>query len=243
MYTPREIAHIAIWVKRHLLKQLSVPEAALLSNSLQESDILVDVGAHSGAWSVALSSLVPNGKVYAFEALPYYARVLRKTLKILGKNNVEVVGKPVLDESKPVHIVWRSSAGNHLTGLTHLKGKGESENDTVIIDGITLDEFFSGSQSRIRFIKMDTEGAEFLALKGAQQILRESRPLLYIELNEEYCQRYGHSVKDVIDFFSEHSYRGYQQRADASWTHIDASTYSGDGDVWFIPNEDKAFAA
>ncbi|PIQ60238.1 MAG: hypothetical protein COV99_11925 [Bacteroidetes bacterium CG12_big_fil_rev_8_21_14_0_65_60_17] len=244
MNGPRVFAHTLVWVKRHLLKQLPVPEIDLLRPHVKAEDVLLDVGAHSGAWSVALSRLVPRGRVYAFEALPYYARVLRGTLWILRKSNIEVVGKPVLDEGRPVQMVWRSPGGEHLTGMTHVAGRGESSLDTVTVNGITLDEFLSGSRGHIRFIKMDTEGAELLALQGARHVLQRFRPFFYIELNETYCQRYGHQAEDVISFFRQYDYRGYQRHAGSPLLPVEAATYGGDGDVWFVPTEtEEAFLA
>ncbi len=234
----REIVHTLVWVARHLLGRLRVPAADPLRAHIKTTDVLLDVGAHSGNWSVALSRLVPDGKVYAFEALPYYARVLAVTLRILGKTNVEVVGKPVLNERKSVQLVFRDTSGNRLTGLTHVKGSDESTSETITVDGITLDSFLPTLGSHVRFVKMDIEGAELLALKGATRLLDTCRPLLYLEIDETYCLRYGHAAKDVFGFLTMREYRSYV-RTDASWVPVDAESYAGAGDVWFVPAEDE----
>ncbi len=235
----REIVHTIVWTGRHLLGRMPVEAVELLRPHVGASDVLVDVGAHSGNWTVALSRLVPDGQVYAFEALPYYARVLGATLRILRRTNVEVIDRPLLDEARPVELVYADAAGRRLTGYTHLRGPGERSTGTVAVEGTTLDDMFAASEPRLRFIKLDIEGAELLALRGALRLLETSRPLLYLEIDETYCARYGHSAADVFDFLTSQKYRGYV-RADASWMQMDASNYEGNGDVWFVPIEDVA---
>jgi hypothetical protein len=57
------------------------PEIALIPTLLNEGDIAIDVGANGANWTKALSKAVGvTGKVYAFEADPYYARVIETQL-------------------------------------------------------------------------------------------------------------------------------------------------------------------
>ena len=173
----RELLHVGVWTKRHLMHQTPVPEAAVLTAYLKPTDSVLDIGAHAGSWTVALANLVPQGKVYAFEALPYYARVLTATMRLLRKRNVEVVGHPVLDVRKPVQMVWQNPAGNRLTGLTHVRSDDEAVENTVEVDSLVLDDMFREGHAPVRFIKMDIEGAELLGLRGATQLLATDRPL------------------------------------------------------------------
>ncbi|MDX1439939.1 MAG: FkbM family methyltransferase [Rubricoccaceae bacterium] len=236
--SPRELLHTAVWIKRHVLKQLSVPEASLLVDHVEPSDVLLDVGAHAGAWTAALSKLVPSGKVVAFEALPYYVRVLEATLRMIGKANVTVINKALLDERKVVEIVWRDRKGNRLTGLTHIRGEEEPAHETVEVNATTLDTLMNQFEGRVRFIKLDIEGAELLALRGAENLISAYRPILYLELRESFCKRYGYVPADVFTFLEEKDYAGYLHRDDGSWEHITAETYDDENDVWFVPIEE-----
>lgn len=49
-----------------------------------------------------------------------------------------------------------------------------------MIETIVLDEFLRGE--RVTFIKMDIEGAELDALRGASQIIKEQKPKLAISV-------------------------------------------------------------
>jgi precorrin-6B methylase 2 len=62
----------------------------LVTRLTRPSSIAVDVGANGANWTMVLSRNVGrSGKVFAFEADPYYAEVTRKTIALLHLKNVE----------------------------------------------------------------------------------------------------------------------------------------------------------
>ena len=172
----REWLHVWVWYWRHVTHRFARIDAYRLRGWLPNSCVCIDLGAHAGMWSVQLSRLVPHGQVVAFEALPYHARVLRRTLWLLGCRNVEVVNLAICDQAKSINLVWKNAHGKRLTGLTHILGQGETNSSTVTVQGTTLDDYFSTRPGRIRFVKMDIEGAEFAALQGAQQVVLTASP-------------------------------------------------------------------
>lgn len=236
----REVLHVAVWVKRHLRRALPAQGIERVRPHIAPDDVLLDVGAHAGSWTVPLSRMVPRGRVFAFEALPYYARVLRATLRVLGRRNVEVVGRAVLEADRSVEMVWRDPSGRRLTGLTHVRRTDEVAAETITVAGTRLDALLPRFGGRVRFIKMDIEGAELLALRGAEEILRTQRPLLYCELDDAYCQCYGYTAAAVFDYLATYDYRGYQPAEAGAWHPVGPETYAGKGEVWFIPREQES---
>jgi FkbM family methyltransferase len=238
MLSARQLLHTAIWVKRHLRSELVVPELEVLRRYLRPADCVVDVGAHGGSWSVPLSRLVPQGKVFAFDALPYYADMLRSTLRLLNCRNVEVTGRPVLESERDVEFVWRDPSGRRLKATSHIRGAGEQAADNVLrIRGVTLDSALMAVKDRIRFIKLDIEGAELSALRGAEEVLEISRPLLYLELSDLYCRRYGHSAEDLLNFLRRRGYAALLSD-DGAWRDA-APEAGGSHDVWFVPEDQR----
>jgi len=215
-------------------------ELRILTSYLNPSDVVIDIGAHAGLWTIPLSRLVPEGTVHAFEALPYYAQTLSFVVKMLHRRNVCVHNNAVLNTEKRVDIVWRDTRGNRLTGLTHVKGETESTPDTVTVKGIRLDDSTVTATGRIRFIKLDIEGAEILALEGASALLERNRPLIFMELDDAYCKRYGRRAGDVFSFFDSRSYVGITVSEDGSRDIIPRIQDLQSNDLWFVPNEDEA---
>jgi len=219
--------------------KLAVPDAAYAASLLSSSDVAFDVGAHSGAWTVALSKLLPDGHVYSVEALPYYAEVLRLTVSFLHRRNVTVLNRAVNGTGEQAALVWKSADGVRLTGLTHIASQDESTEGTVTVSGLKLDSLLASIRPRrIRFIKMDIEGAELPALRGAQAILETDQPALYLEAWASHTKRYGYELPELFAYLEELSYSAFLARYGERPTPVSASDYSGEGDLWFLTEAD-----
>ena len=235
----RQLVHAAVWVQRHVRGKLSDADATQAAVLLGPSDIFLDVGAHSGTWTVALSTFLPEGHVYSIEALPYYANVLRLTLSLLRRPNVTVLNRAVNATGEQVSLVWKNADGQRLAGLTHMASEEELAEADVTVPGLRLDTLLATiGDGRVRLIKMDIEGAELLGLRGAQTILETHQPALYLEAFASYTVRYGYELPELFTFLEDLSYRAFQARYGEQPTPISASAYSGKGDLWFLTDED-----
>jgi FkbM family methyltransferase len=228
-----------LWLKRHLLNELHVPELSIVPPFVAPTDVCVDVGAQCGSWTVPLSRLVPKGKVIAFEAFPYYARVLQATVRLLMRRNVQVVNAAVLDKSTSAEVVWKDESGRRLTGFTHVAGTDENTTETLTVHGVTLDGYTQSLSERIAFVKIDVEGAECQVVRGAQSLVRRHRPLFCIEMSEVHYQRYSHTVADVFALLGGQGYVacvpiGYPRRVPGSLEWVGRN---GTDNVWFVPSE------
>jgi FkbM family methyltransferase len=226
-----------------MLNVYQEPELELIRPFVQPTDTCIDVGAHAGSWVVPLSRLVPQGRVVGFEALPYYARILRRTVRLLRRTNIEIVNNAILDEPKSVDIVWQDPSGQRLTGLTHVASKAEAaQPGTTAVEGNTLDLFFANATNRIRFIKLDIEGAELMALQGAGGVIAQHRPFIYTELDAVYTDRYGYTPAELFAFLGGHGYTAFLPEDTGQRQPVDAETYAqhADNNVWFVPQEEAA---
>ena len=232
----RHILHALVWTRRHLAGELAVPELSTLLPLLHPEEIFLDVGAHAGGWAIPVSRVLTAGHVYAFEALPHYAQVLRTTLAFLRRRNVTVVLGAVSDAEGELPIVWKDVAGRRLTGRTHI-GRGGEAGSAVRVRALTIDRFCQEHPGgRVRLVKCDVEGAELMVLRGAAATIDRWRPIVFCELYDEYCAHYGYSARDVFAYFASRGYRPMQFEGGA-FRDLDPGTYSGVGDVLFVPLE------
>lgn len=179
----------------------------MLAKWLPDDAVCFDVGAHGGLWTRALALAKPHGKVFAFEALPYYATVLRKTIGLVGPKNISIVNAAVSESSGTVCMIDKSPMGQRLTGKSHVSNGREVIPNSVGVNAITLDEFWaSRGKPDVAFVKCDVEGFELFVLKGATNLIDTCRPLFYNELNHEWCERYGYRPSDIFDFFAGRGY-------------------------------------
>jgi FkbM family methyltransferase len=213
-----------------------VPELTCLTPFLRQDDVFLDVGAHAGAWAVPISRALDAGHVYAFEAFPYYARLLTNVVRLMRRPNVTVVLGAVADHRGETSIVWKDAHGRRLTGRTHMSASAPA-NVSVTVPTLTIDEFYAHLPvRRVGLMKCDVEGAELLVFRGAERTIGTWRPVVFCEINAEYCERYGYSMSDVFDFFSARAYACFTVDGGALRPLV-PSAYSGLGDVVFVPSE------
>jgi FkbM family methyltransferase len=138
---------------------------------LSKGSVAFDCGAFPGDWTVIASRMVGmSGHVYAFEPHPQNRDYLVQMLKVNKVSNVTVLPHAVYDTTG-TGVLSCSRAGSALRRYLY-------SDSTVDVDTLSLDEF--AHDKKVDFIKMDIEGAEVAALKGAQRILHQMRPALAI---------------------------------------------------------------
>lgn len=234
----KKALHALIWTKRHLTGQYDVSEISVVARFIRPDEICLDIGAHAGSWTRPLSKLVERGHVYAIEALPYYAKVLKLTVMLLRLKNVSVINRAVTDHSNSVALIWRDGNGKRLTGLTHVASLADDTKDAITINSTTVDAFITSQNVRlpVAFVKCDIEGAEFMVLRGALKMIEKFRPVFYLEVESAHCRRYGYKPADLFDFFDLQKYSAYTI-SDSNLFITDKRVYSGQGDVLFVPTE------
>jgi FkbM family methyltransferase len=128
----------------------------LFINALRPGDVVVDVGANIGYFSMLASKLVgPSGKVIAVEAAPETYALLRRNLDDNGCANVEALHLAATRTETTVDIA-RNDAAN--IGANAIREHGDAKPGEV--RGRPLSAMLSGVMERVGFIKIDTEGSE-----------------------------------------------------------------------------------
>jgi FkbM family methyltransferase len=143
---------------------------SIVASNVQEGDIVYDVGANFGLYSLLFSKLVGSrGHVYAFEPAPNVVAGLRAHLELNEVQNVTIIEKAVagyVGESR------FQTDGN--TCIGHLDSDGK-----VVVPTTTLD-LLVRELPPPDCIKMDIEGAELEALKAANECFSRIRPKLFL---------------------------------------------------------------
>ena len=160
-------------------------------------DIVVDVGAYLGRYTLTSSNLVgENGKVVAIEGDPSHYEMLNKNLKLNRTSNVTAINCMV--GSKDMHLIVGSEDNYIILGSkdTHTNYQGISYKEfdetgraqigNTIVHLNTLDNLLIKQHgvSEVNWMKIDVEGAELEVLKGAHNILSNNKRIkLLIEIH------------------------------------------------------------
>ncbi len=154
----------------------------LMAKLIQRDSVCLDIGANLGVMTVAISTLAPQGQIYAFEALPQIYAHLQQNLSVNRVSNAVALNLAVYDKIGTLSFDYVAEfAGGSFASET---GVHDHRSQRTEVACVTLDEWVTQQKlSRLDFVKMDIEGAEVRALAGAQQTLRKFRPNLIIECN------------------------------------------------------------
>jgi FkbM family methyltransferase len=171
-----------------------------LRDALKPGGVFLDVGANVGFYSMlALDVVGPSGAVHAFEIDERPLRCLRKTISRERLGNVQLHETAVGDRDGTVGLEMHEDSGN--SGVVETVGVPQ-------VRMTTLDTWWRGAGVKnIQAIKLDIEGAELLALKGAEQLLRAERPVLVCEADEELQDRFGYGPRELLDQLAALEYR------------------------------------
>ena len=177
------------------------PELRRLDDFCPRRGTALDVGAWYGPWSRALAKRVDT--VLAFEPNPDVATLLART----APRNVRVLAAAATDRDG-TDTLWVPTTGMGTEAVASLRATGGRpvRVDTVAIDGLELTD--------VTMIKLDVEGAELAALRGARSTVERCRPVLLIEL--EY--RRG-PVDEVLALLAELGYSG-EVLLDGRWAPL-----------------------
>ncbi len=156
-------------------------QSAAFQGLIQPGQVVFDVGAHVGYYTVLSSVLAgPSGQVIAFEPLPANLKYLRRHLKLNACDNVRILTNCVGEGSSIAR--FDDSRG---TGVGHLANEGSFE-----VQVRSLDEMVESGELPIpQFLKIDVEGAELLVLKGAERLLRRHHPTLVLSTHSDDLDR------------------------------------------------------
>jgi len=177
----------------------------LFKKVLKEGNVFVDLGANIGYFSLLAAKLVgPSGKVFSFEPEPKNYSYLKKNIDLNGYKQISAFQKAVSDKNgKTVLYVCDYDSGHHTInkydGVKNYSS-GRSTNERPIeIETMTLDGFFEGREDSINVIKMDVEGAEYLALTGMDNILKKNRHLkMFVEFFPLLIKGMGSSPEEFL---------------------------------------------
>jgi len=169
-------------------------ETRLLQQLVKPGMRVVDIGANIGYYALLLARLVgQTGKVIAFEPDQNNYRLLLKNAVRNGLTTITAVEKAVADYTGRARLfINKGHRGDHRLF------DPEGQRPSIEIETTTLDDFLADSP--VDIIKMDIQGAEWLALQGMQVTLASNPELvMLIEFSPYHLQESGADPAGLLD--------------------------------------------
>ncbi len=174
----------------------------VLARYIKPGDTVIDIGAHMGTITIAMSNLVgENGLVYSFEAERQFFRELLYNIDLNEKKNIKPHLAWIADENK----VLTTSAGY---GSNYSPVSSVAKTLDYPLDHRTLDSF---SFENVALMKIDVECTENAVLEGAYRTIMTSRPVIVIEimggLGSSPSADTKRKIKNTIDILQKMNYK------------------------------------
>ncbi len=182
-------------VTQFMLRQYSYQTDAVAVKQ-EPNEVILDCGACFGDTSLFFANEIgPHGKVYSFEFIRSNVEIFKKNISLnpeLAKR-ISLIEQPVWENSG-YRLFYTDNGPASKVGFEKFEG-AENQTSTISIDELVMEH----ALEKVDFIKMDIEGAELSALKGAAETLKKHKPKLAISLyhNPEDFKNIPEFIKQI----------------------------------------------
>ena len=196
---------------------------------VQATHQAIDIGAHFGYFTLLFSALAREGHVYSFEPSNNNYALLEANTR---KKNITIDHRAVSRQNGSISffefpVLFSESNSIYADQYQNEQWFKDSGFKEITVECITLDSYCKTHSIMPDFIKIDVEGAEHDVISGAQNILRQSNPVIAMEfVCPERGNKNHHTAQDLLH---QMGYTSYVIRDDGSLREIkDINKYLDD---------------
>jgi FkbM family methyltransferase len=189
-----------------------------LYSLVRNGTTVIDVGTNIGETLLNFAKINRDGRNIGFEPVPYLYEKAKANIGLNKFENIELISKGLSSSNET--LSFSKAEENNSGGIFLTRDNGSSADRLVEV--VTLDDFVAENQvDDILLIKIDVEGFEMEVLKGASQVLDRWKPILFVEVDDEFLERQQSSAQAVFDFLVS---RGYSIKAANTSEFIDSAS-------------------
>ena len=164
-------------------------ETDIVKSNVKKNDIVVDVGANIGYYTLLMAKNEAN--VFSYEPEPQNFELLKKNVRLNDlSTNVKLYNKAVSNFNGNSKLVL----AEHTTGQ-HKLGTNRFGNETINVEVIKLE------LDKIDFAKIDVEGDELHVLQGMKTLPNK----MLVEFNSINLKESGSNHKDFFHFIEKYT--------------------------------------
>jgi FkbM family methyltransferase len=188
-------------------------ELSLLAQVLKPGMTVVDAGANMGLYTLFASRKVGDeGRVLAIEPSQRELGIIRGNVELNGLTNVTVAPVALSNRAAELELLVApiEKSGHNTLGAF---GFDTPLDHREKVRALRLDDLLREQKiGRVDVMKIDIEGGEEAALRGAAETIRAHHPVLFLELSHRSLQHQGSSAAKLLSLLAEFGYRvhGYE---------------------------------
>lgn len=210
-WIPRSV--VRFFMKRYVSKY-TLPSHRMVLDTITEGDVVVDLGANVGLFSVYFAE--KGATVYAYEPDPYAFEILQAYARPFSRVNLRQ--EAVCDLSGQLKLYRHhnfENDHNYAQSSTLVAEKANVNQDNAVnVTVVDVFDVVSAISGRIKLVKIDIEGAEAKVVKRLLDTgMLEKIDHVFVETHEDIVPGLGEQLK-VLQLELEKKYPG---RVDFSW--------------------------
>ena len=161
----------------YLLRNQQEPILKFGHKLIKKNDVVIDAGANQGIFSLSFKSQISkDGLIICIEPFDYASRKIEENFKLNNFSNYLIYKKTLSNHNNKNKIFYE----DHITDASIVKKFKKSK----LTNSITIDKILTINRlKKLNFIKLDIEGAEFLAIKGGIKSIKKFKPIIYLEIS------------------------------------------------------------
>ena len=228
MTSIRVLGHAFRAWRRNLRWAKHEPETPYIADLLSGAPVCLHVGASDGRHSYVMTKVAPRARIHAFEPSAFTFEVLKTCLAWHGiADRVTPVHAAVSDRPGELLLVTPKKTsgrmGRAYAFVAEARPEGAVRPDLQDVGSeiqptpvVTLDDYCAANDlNKVDFIRMDIEGAELRALKGAEGVIERDLPHVLVEIHPAMLEgRFDACAEDVVDVFRSRGYRMFALNGD-----------------------------
>jgi FkbM family methyltransferase len=165
---------------------------------LNNGETFLDIGANVGRYTLKAATQQSNINIVSIEAHPKNYEALCRNISCNGFSKIITVNKAVSDKKGKIALYQHITENNRLLtddfSIDAAAGQYAKKKTSIEVESDTIDNILREIKiERPDVLKMDIEGAEILALKGAKETLTKLRKIM-VEIHQDNLQR----VKEIL---------------------------------------------
>ncbi len=173
---------LSFYVLTLLVETIIIADQYCAKKFIKDDSVVIDAGANIGIFSLYVSHLAPQGKIYSFEPTKDTFQVLNKNIISNNlENRISVHNLALGDKIGETELIIAQSdflnLGNAIIN-NNIEPKTTS-NQKQPVKMITIDDFVKENKiTKVDFVKIDTEGYEKQIIKGASETIKRFGPVI-----------------------------------------------------------------
>lgn len=170
----------------------------------EDAEVIYDVGAYIGLYSLAAASSNPIATISAFEPQATNLEAIRGNIAANNFERIQVFPFALGDVRATETVVGSGSTSAMASEKVKEKGVAQEGN---VVEVWPLDWVVQWKQlSPPNIVKIDVEGYEAHVLRGMRGILQHDRPIVFLELHPKFLESFGSSAAWIERYMGELDY-------------------------------------